>query len=309
MSSPATHRSTHHEDKTLDAFACSTEQLAQLHHAQTWQDLAPGLHVHDPAFWHSKAGPLALDAATLEDWQDLVIHEGYFHAPPPDWQLPIPDMAYLVHTLRQLQLPPVFALVYDEFWLLFLKMAPVLAHLLGDDYAMLPNLWVWHVDPAAAESGWLPHRDIGRAALYEDGRPKAMTVWLPLTEATPSNGCMYLVPADRDPTYNTPDEMNLRFQLPDIRALPAVAGSMLAWTQAVLHWGARAAPRHLQPRISIGAEFQRGDIPAFSQPLLNPGAMPGFEQRLQIIAQQIRRYKHHHAGDKTLAFLASHFLP
>jgi hypothetical protein len=92
------------------------------------------------------------------------------------------------------------------------------------------------------------------------GTPKSLTVWLPLTDATPLNGCVYVVPADRDPTYNTPDEQHLRFELSDIRALPAAAGSLLAWTQGIIHWGARTAPRQVGPRISLSSEFQRRNV-------------------------------------------------
>lgn len=282
--------------------------LARLRTLSHWQSLAPDLHVADAAFWHSNTTPLVLDAAALDDLNDLIVHEGYVQTGPMDWQLPLLDMASLIHALRQARIPPVFAYVYDEFWLLFAKLQPALARILGDGYAAMPNFWAWHIDPAAGDSGWQPHRDLGRKALYADGRPKAINIWLPLTDATPLNGCMYVVPADRDPVYNTADEMQMRYQLGDIRALPAAAGSVLAWTQAVLHWGARTAPRHALPRISLAMEFQRGDEPAFAEFCLDPQHLPSFAERMQLIARQLQRYQHFHRDDAGLAQIAAHLL-
>lgn len=282
--------------------------LAQLRSEDTWHAIAPSLHVCDSAFWQSQQA-LQLDDTTLDTLAQLTTREGYFQTDPVDWQLPVYDMANLIHALRQLRIPPVFGFVYDEFWLMYVKMQPVLARILGDDYVTLPNVWAWHIDPAANEHGWRPHRDRGRASIFEDGRPKILNVWLPLTDATPINGCMYLVPADRDPTYNTAEEMNMQYQLNDIRALPAAAGSMLAWNQAVLHWGSHAAPRIATPRISIGAEFQRRDVAPFSEPFLEPGTQPTFAARLWMIAEQFKRYRHHHPDDAGLAFLADNLVP
>lgn len=71
---------------------------------------------------------------------------------------------------------------------------------------MLPDFWAWNVDPVRGDAGWRPHRDRGRTTLLPDGGPKSITTWIALTRATPLNGCMHVVPARNDPTYNTPDE-------------------------------------------------------------------------------------------------------
>jgi len=36
-----------------------------------------------------------------------------------------------------------------------------------------------------------------------------LTTWIPLSRATPLNGCLYIVPAPLDPTYATPDETEM----------------------------------------------------------------------------------------------------
>jgi len=43
--------------------------------------------------------------------------------------------------------------------------------------------------------------------------------------------------------------------------------------------------------MSVGIECQRMDAEAFKRPLLDPGYMPTFEERLALIAQQIIAYK------------------
>jgi ectoine hydroxylase-related dioxygenase (phytanoyl-CoA dioxygenase family) len=179
---------------------------------------------------------------------------------------------------------------------------------LGDDFLLLPDFWIWNVDPQKGEAGWKPHRDKGWISLFEDGTPKSLSLWLPLTEATPLNGCMYLVPRSQDPTYGTPDEKDWQFQYAGIRALPAGPGDFLLWTQAILHWGARTSPRAPESRISISFEVQRADVPAYNYPLLNPAEIPPFDMRLRLLAKQILQYRHMYPLDLGMGLLASGLL-
>src|SRR5581483_4001555 len=142
--------------------------------------------------------------------------------------------------------------------------------LLGGKYCFLPDFWVWNVDPAKGDAGWQPHRDKGRVALFDDGSPKSLTTWIPLSSSTPLNGCMYIVPAMHDMTYGTAEEANWKFDYSSIRALPGEPGDFFIWNQAVLHWGSKTSPRAKESRISIAFEFQRADIPAFNNPLIDP---------------------------------------
>jgi hypothetical protein len=261
-----------------------------------WADFAPCLHVCDRGFAALPARRVISDGAAREAAARLG-REGYFQLPPMAWDLPIEAMAEIVQRLADLDIPPVFAWHYDEFWLAFARCYPILVELLDDHPVMLPEFWAWHIDPLRQDAGWAPHRDKGRESLRDDGRPKIATLWLPLTDATTLNGCMYIVPADRDPTYGTPQEGEHRFSLADIRALPAEAGSVLGWDQAVLHWGSHAAARDDAPRISIACEFQRRDVPPFNAPLLDPLVPPDFATRQVLIGRQMLRYQHMvHAG-------------
>lgn len=139
----------------------------------------------------------------------------------------------------------------------------------------------------------LPHRDYSAVdSLYhdpdeegEEGKvgPKAATdhpailnVWIPLNDATLDNGCMYVVPREFDTDFARTDghhaHMNpatevqrglsskIHFPLHGVRALPAPAGSMIAWYGNTIHWGSTCSRFAKAPRKSIALTFRRADI-------------------------------------------------
>ncbi|WP_225782570.1 phytanoyl-CoA dioxygenase family protein [Xenophilus sp. Marseille-Q4582] len=269
----------------------------------TWRRLAPALHVQDTAFL-SDQQPLALDADALAQVQRAVREDGYFHLPPQPWNLPTQAMADAIRRLDAQGIPLPFAFVYDEFWLLFWRMHRVLEGLLGPAYLRLPDFWAWLIDPQRNDSGWRPHRDRSQGALFDDGSPRAFTLWLPLTDATPDTSCMYVVPAQRDPTYGKGRIEGWQPALADIRALPAAAGSALGWTQELLHWGSSARPRETRVRISVAMEFQSAQTPPFNQPLMAADQLPAFAMRLQLIGKQILQYRHMYPLSDAVADLA-----
>lgn len=259
-----------------------------------WQDLAPSLHIVDLDYLTSTE-IFDVDPAFAETLRRRMLVEGYFDLPPPRWDLPLGEMAALMTKLDALGIPQPFAFVFDEFWLLFVKLGRLIETQLGPNFFRLPDFWAWFIDPTRTGAGWTPHRDKGYYTLREDRTPKSVSIWIPLSEANTLNGCMYLVPADRDPTYGTPNDREWKFAYPDVRALPASAGTIFMWNQAVLHWGSRGNPRETRPRISVSVEFQAGDVPPFNQPLMAPNQVPVFEVRLKLIAKQILQYQHMYA--------------
>lgn len=271
--------------------AAPAQSLNDWTSADFWRDFGRGLRIEDKPFL-TNLSIFQLDMDTGNGLAGLVRQEGYFQLPPQDWNLPAAEMVDLVTRLDRAGIPCPFAFVFDEFWALSAKLYNIVSAVLGPECLRLPDFWVWFVDPARADSGWKPHRDKGHLALRADRSPKALTVWVPLTDATTLNGCMYILPADRDPTYGTPGDNQWKIDFPEVRALPADAGSILAWNQAVLHWGAHASPRAPHPRISVAFEFQAGDVEPFNQPLMAPLTTPLFPARLKLIAQQILQYEH-----------------
>lgn len=258
-----------------------------------WKALNPALHVLDESFVRSVKAFQA-DAPSPQTLTQRIITEGYFqfHVAPELWQIPLAAMASAVKNMAESGIMPVFAFMYDEFWLMYMKQRHILAHLLGSDYIMLPDFWVWHIDPLKAEGGFPPHRDRCNEVFPKD-RPNSLTVWIPLSNATPDNSCIYIIPTNRDPTYNTTNDSTWDIKFQDIRALPAKPGDVLCWTTSVLHWGSHSNPLSTkpEPRISVGVEFQRADVPIYRQPPLNPLILPAFKDRLTLIATQLFTYK------------------
>ncbi len=260
------------------------------------------MNLNSPAFWRELNPSLSVERYSAENFisvpanvsklHELIIKEGYVQLNNINQSENYPLLVEAVKNLVAKDLLPVFAFVYDEFWLLQARFKNILSEFIGKDYKMLPAFWAWHVDPSKEEAGWEPHRDRDRHALESDGSPLAVTMWLPLNEANPMNGCIYLVPANRDRAYATERETNYDFEYAAVRALPANPGDALIWNHAILHWGARASDRATEPRMSIAFEYQRGDIKPMKDMLVDPVKLPSFEQRLDLIAKQIIQYTH-----------------
>lgn len=230
--------------------------------------------------------------------------DGYFQASSRALAGLAARLAPAVLRLKALGAPVPFLFVFDEAWNAFAALAPALRPFLPE-LRILPDFWVWHVDPAAGESGWDPHVDKGAYALDREGRPLSLTAWIPLTAATPLNGCIYIVPAGRDPQYGAGlDQRTRPFALSDVRALPAEPGEFLVWNQAVLHWGSASSRFADAPRISMALEFQRGDVAPFNRPLLDPAAPLPFAARLRLVARQILQYRHMYPLDPAIEALA-----
>jgi Phytanoyl-CoA dioxygenase (PhyH) len=256
----------------------------------------------DEAFWRASFPALSIGRADpgesapadsrFATAPDRLTREGYFQGRDEVLGHHAPRLADAVERCVSMGIPPAFVFLFDEAWECFGRLRPLARALLGDGYLWLPDFWAWHVSAARDESGWRPHRDRGRSALRADGAPISLTLWIPLTDATPDTSCIYAVPADRDPTYATPDEDHWQIDLPNIRALPALPGEFLCWNQALLHWGSRASPCSPRPRMSMALECQRGDAPPFNTPLLSPRASLSFTQRLTLVVKQVLQYRH-----------------
>ena len=274
----------------------------QMDHREYWRGLCPRLHVE---------GNLDRAEHRFERLDELLGDlrvEGYVHVPdvlPPEVVGPLGDCIQLLHTAG---IPLPFAFVYDEFWLVWQRLSHFLSTALGGDYLALPDFWAWCVLPIDQGAGWGPHRDRVQPTLEPDNSPHSLTVWLPFTDAVPLNGCMYVLPAHLDDRFRTRVfDGDDNYRVPDpqaIRAVPATAGSLLAWNQNLLHWGGRASRLAAGPRISAAYEFQRADRPAFNRPLLDPHRIPSFTERLGLIGKQVLQYRHMYPLDRDVEAMA-----
>ena len=137
-------------------------------------------------------------------------------------------------------------MAFDEFWLLLRRVRPVVASVLGEDHLMMSEVFMFHLHSLGNRRGWGPHRDRswtkGYRPLDLDGWPSSVNVWISLTAAHSSNGCIYALPKNRDPSYKASEREHLEnpmeeqafgksldasgLALQDIRALPATPGDM-----------------------------------------------------------------------------------
>ena len=266
-----------------------------------WLARAPDLHIGGDAL-SQVVRAFRPGSSLVADLNQRLRHDGYFQL-AHDFGLDLAKMAETVRHFSAAGIPPVFCFLFDEFWAPFHALHAMYCGLLGP-YGFLPDFWVWNVDPVKGEAGWKPHRDRGRIALRDDGGPVSLTTWIPLSDATPLNSCMYVVPAHADPAYGTPRESEFHFELPAIRALPATPGEILVWNQAVLHWGSCSSCQATESRISIAFEFQANDSKPFNTPILPPEKPVPFELRLRLVAKQLLQYRHMYAVDRHLEEVA-----
>jgi hypothetical protein len=266
-----------------------------------WQALAPEFHIESAEFLRPREA--RFESATVERGAEGLADEGYAQFCGLDLEMDIAPMAALARRLSADNLHPIFAFVYDEYWRPYFTLDSLYHRLLGD-YVFLPNFWAWNVDPRKGESGWGPHRDVGCAALLPDGSPKSLTTWIALSQATPLNGCLHMVPKHADPTYGTPNEGNWHFAESSVRELPAAPGDVLMWNQAVVHWGGASSPAAAQSRVSLSLEVQRSGLPLIEAPAIAPWQNIPFAQRLQLIGKKILHYRHMTKVDPALEELA-----
>ncbi len=272
-------------DRSVNPTALTTSDAINL---DFWRGLCPNLSINGLP---SPESDFAF--GNVSELLDDLRHEGYVSVSDvvPTEQVEV--LRACIESLYERRIPVVFAFVYDELWSAFQGITIFLKASLGAGYRALPALWVWRLEASETASGWTPHRDRAAPTFDGDETPHSLTVWLALSDATPLNGCVYLVPSHLDDGFRQRVESGEGVRARDlqcIRALPATPGSMLAWNQAVIHWGGRASRRAGEPRVSASLEFQRGDKPPLDEPLLDASPELPFRERLALIGAMLLRY-------------------
>lgn len=259
-----------------------------------WQRLNPELHITDEAKPFAIA-PLEIDPDVLEEAKANLKAEGYFQLHKLLDSKLTAKLARGVENIYKAGWPTPFAIVYDEYWELFFSLQQIYEAILGPGYKQVPNFWCWYIPTDKNSKGWGQHRDRPSVdTILETGLPATLSTWIALTEATPANGCIYVVPAQLDPNY-PPGNLDRRdlHELQNVRALPTRQGDVLGWTEALLHWGGRSTGEAEIPGISISFTFQRADQNPFEVPLLDPHRYQRFDERLGLIAQNVCKYDTH----------------
>jgi hypothetical protein len=280
--------------------------LAQIESPDLWRRINPHLTITDAPFVERPA-LYDFSSRDIERARLQVCEDGYLQSGPGVSAADCQALSSAIERIIEARYHPMFLALYDDYWRVLQGIAPLLTPILGQHYRVLGDFWIWCISHRTASAGWRPHRDHQfrrRVTLRDDRTPMIITVWIPFTDATPLNGCIYLLPLPRDPNF--PDRPNAfeASSLQDVRALPAQAGSVLAWNQYVLHWGSAATKWADGPRMSTGIYVQAGDVPLFTdKPVDFDQALP-FEKRLSLIASNMLLYQPEHGFPQELVEIA-----
>jgi len=256
-----------------------------------WRKLNPELNITDGSEI-APIKPIGVNEKIVASTKESLQLDGYFQLDQILDSLLLDRLAGAVEKIRESGWPTPFVFVYDEFWQLIHPLKQLFESLLGAELKLLPEFWCWYIDNTNDSKGIYPQR--GRTAantIDHDGSAKSLRIWIPLTDTNTTNGCLFAVPANYDTSYTSDLENRRVDNLQDIRAIPTRKGTVIAFTEALLHWSGRSSNKALQPSASICFVCQRGDVNPYEIPLLAPFALPSFEDRLGFIAQNVNRFR------------------
>eukprot|EP00924_Labyrinthula_sp_SR-Ha-C_P001690 snap_masked-scaffold_18-processed-gene-6.43-mRNA-1 protein AED:0.04 eAED:0.04 QI:0/0/0/1/1/1/2/0/392 len=247
----------------------------------------------------------------------------------PNIESLVRKLADSIVTLIRYEYPPTFIFLFDEVWEIILSMSSSLSKISAGN-SFVGDVYAWFVDPKLKQRGWGPHRDrmgSDHTSFSQQKIPKLSTTWLALTEATPLNSCLYVVPAELDPFYYEQDLPNVdplerifkgkvdNYQR--IKCLPCEPGSMWHFSHKIIHWGSSAIcsniaqdeiDEEIKPRIALS--WVIGD-PSFEKPAFEFKGMPSLEQRLGLVCGQLINYSGQTGlkkGDRDFYFLTGNKL-
>jgi phytanoyl-CoA dioxygenase PhyH len=280
--------------------------LAPIESADFWRQMNPHLAITDTPF-SDRPTTYEFSSRDIERAPLQICEDGYLQSGPGVSADDCQALSTAMRRIIEARYHPMFLALYDEYWRIMQGIAPLLTPILGTHYRVLGDFWIWCISDQTATAGWRPHRDHQfrqRITLREDRTPMIVTVWIPFTDATPLNGCMYLLPLPRDPNFPARPDAFEASSLQDVRALPAQAGSVLAWNQYVLHWGGAASKWADGPRMSTGIYVQAGDVPLFTDKPVDFDQPLPFERRLSLIAANMLLYQNEHRFPAELVEIA-----
>jgi len=224
-----------------------------------WRQLLPEFSITEQPL-HAAQGDYRLSDRQTERALEQIRKEGYFQTEPVISAQCFEPLARAIADIDQAHVLPVFIAVYDRLWQFLHSLRHTFRPLLGEKYRLTPDFWAWHITPSDTRQGWSAHRDAtldGDPAhvIREDGSPRLCTIWIPLTDVTTHNSCIYVLPFPHDPGLQaflrreSPADIQQRgmtTRVSDMRALPARAGSLLGWSPYIVHWGDPANGQHMR---------------------------------------------------------------
>lgn len=271
----------------------------------------------DPSFWNKFCHSLSIEGkATAEPitstipldestrWKNKLVSSGYVLVDECMDAALIKRLAEGIEQLHEVGLPATFIFLFDETWDLARASRSILKSSSHSNNDFNFDLLAWFVE--AGKGGFSPHRDRqpedAASTFYPDGQAKFLTHWIALSEASPENSCLHVIPKTHDPGYINGDndsEDPLRRALPDkesfqhIRALPRKPGQSILFTHRIIHWGSKNDPDSaFPPRIAISFVCSN---PSYESPLLKADyfveeRIPPFHIRLLLVCAQLLIY-------------------
>uniref|UniRef100_A0A0G4FQM0 Uncharacterized protein n=1 Tax=Chromera velia CCMP2878 TaxID=1169474 RepID=A0A0G4FQM0_9ALVE len=203
--------------------------------------------------------------------------EGYFQIADGLGQKTRETLQRGVEALLENGWPPTFICLSDLIWDLYESFhSRWIAKGAKDQCAVNFDFLSWYVRPPcegsdgpekqtpayrfAMTEGFSPHRDrqpddaassfFATETGSTHGVPKYLTIWGAVTDATPENSCLYVVPAPVDPGYWDGDideegpferifKTKEKFQF--VRCLPSPPGTCNVFSHRTLHWGSEGS--------------------------------------------------------------------
>jgi len=196
----------------------------ELYDRELWLKLSEDLHIYDLEYLKQhNIIDITLENRTVV--RESMIEEGYLKLDQLFDVHLVNKMKTLIDKLDEMSIPLAFCFIYDEFWIIFMKLHRIIGCILGDDYYRLPDFWSWKINKEHSDEGWslhrlfiiiiiiviiitiiiiiiIIHRDWGSPTIdSSNGLPETVTLWIPLNDVDCTNSCMYIIPANLDPTY------------------------------------------------------------------------------------------------------------
>ncbi len=259
--------------------------------ADFWRRMAPELTISN---WID-SNDLKCTGAQLQANRARLVDDGYLHLKQPGIDAPYATIEKVMRRIVDAGMPAAFIGVYDEVWEIAAQLQSVLQGCFGGDFAMVPDFWASFSE--SGHRGVAAHRKRPGTALFRDHTPKSLSVWVPVTNATVENGCIYIVPAKLDKNYASAVSDRADAHLQCIRALPAQSGDVLIWTGEAYHWKA-VSSRHSGdgPLLSLSWEFQSMSAAPVAGFLVDCFPQVSFEDRLGLLAHQMPQHRNEYSG-------------
>jgi hypothetical protein len=269
-------------DRDIDA------RLERVRDQKYWESLSPSIHIGKLAAIED----VDVDPAAQSRCHRFFNEEKYFETPVLIAPSTLAHLNAVIDAVTSADWPAEFALVDDAFWLC--ARVPAIRALvearLGQGYRQIPHVWLHVVRKVDGAGGWPPH--------FDGFRTNRISVWLALTDATTTNGCMFVVPPKSMPEsfrtmkIETLPTMDVMRAMHATRAMPVPAGASLGWDFDVFHWGGRAVQPGLERR-ALSMEFLAAtESPEEDEvPILDVDApLPSLDLRLKVIAIGLDTY-------------------